>query len=61
MHIEGDNDCVLDEDLDQGFCYEDLDEDLNNTINSPNNYISVDEFMMQEILLNSFTSNNANN
>jgi hypothetical protein len=44
---------------------EDEDEDLNNTINSinsinsPNNYISVDEFMMQEILLNSFSTNNA--
>jgi len=43
---------------------EDEDEDLNNSINSPinspNNYISVDEFMMQEILLNSFSSNNSN-
>ncbi len=40
---------------------ENEDEDLNNTINSPNNYISVDEFMMQEILLNSFSSNNNSN
>lgn len=48
---------VKDEDEGEG---EDEDEDLNNSINSPNNYISVDEFMMQEILLNSFSSNNSN-
>ena len=56
-----------DEDIDEDNDEDNEDEDLNNTINSinsinsPNNYISVDEFMMQEILLNSFTSNNANN
>ena len=39
----------------------DEDEDPNNTENNVlNNYISVDEFMMQEILLNSY-NNNTNN
>ena len=40
----------------------DEDEDPNNTENNVlNNYISVDEFMMQEILLNSYNNNNNNN
>jgi hypothetical protein len=50
------------EDLDEDNS-EDLDEDINNTensINSQNNYISVDEFMMQEILFNSFNTNTTN-
>lgn len=39
----------------------DLNEDPNNTENNVlNNYISVDEFMMQEILLNSYNNNNNN-
>ena len=36
-------------------------EDTEHTINSLHNYISMDEFMMQEILLNSFNSNNTTN
>jgi hypothetical protein len=37
------------------------DEDNSDEDNSLNNYISVDEFMMQEILLNSFNNANSTN